>query len=362
MDEAIPLSAEEVIRRIRVERGVEKSIMDRVAQDPEIALMVKFKDDTVKSSLSKYVSRCPELILLTRLISLPYSLSRDLYTKDSHFILELIQNADDNKYAENISPSLTISLNDRQARVDCNELGFSQQDVEAICKVGASTKKKDKSAGYIGEKGIGFKSVFKAANIVYIKSRGYSFKFDVTDPVLKDMGMLTPTWTDFPTLSLPDHTHILMELLPACDLRSLQIELKTLKPTVILFLQKLRRLTINVGDDLHRTFECEKEVDGSSVTITESCFIQGTIRRNIVLNYVVSRFTQETLPVEEKRLGITQTEIILAFPLLDGKPHLAKQNVHAFLPLRDFGFKVRDLLGNLQVVDVVRAALTGCLP
>ena len=96
-------------------------------------------------------------------------------------------------YAHDVTPSLRITVTQGRIRVDCNELGFWEQDVKAICNVDATTKKKDKSAGYIGEKGIGFKSVFKAANVVYIRSREYSFKFDVNDPILKDFGMLTQT-------------------------------------------------------------------------------------------------------------------------------------------------------------------------
>ena len=40
-----------------------------------------------------------------------------------------------------------------------NEQGFSAENIRALCDVGNSTKKG--SAGYIGKKGIGFKSVFR---------------------------------------------------------------------------------------------------------------------------------------------------------------------------------------------------------
>ena len=42
-----------------------------------------------------------------------------------------------------------------------NEDGFKYENVESICTVGESTKKKYKQMGYIGEKGLGFKSVFQ---------------------------------------------------------------------------------------------------------------------------------------------------------------------------------------------------------
>jgi hypothetical protein len=41
--------------------------------------------------------------------------------------------------------------------VKCNEVGFTLENVQAICDLNASTKKKSKQMddGFIGEKGIG---------------------------------------------------------------------------------------------------------------------------------------------------------------------------------------------------------------
>lgn len=51
-----------------------------------------------------------------------------------------------------------------------------QSNVRAICSTGESTK--TNTSGYIGEKGIGFKSVFKAASKVHIQSGPFSFFFE----------------------------------------------------------------------------------------------------------------------------------------------------------------------------------------
>jgi len=75
-------------------------------------------------------------------------LSSDLYNKKTHFILEFIQNADDNRYPANVSPSLRLVIEDRQILIQCNEVGFRDVDVEAICDVGGSTK--TNAVGYIG--------------------------------------------------------------------------------------------------------------------------------------------------------------------------------------------------------------------
>ncbi len=53
--------------------------------------------------------------------------------------------------------------------VENNELGFKEEDVRALSNVGSSTKK-DRSLGYIGQKGIGFKSVFRITDTPTIHS------------------------------------------------------------------------------------------------------------------------------------------------------------------------------------------------
>jgi hypothetical protein len=52
-------------------------------------------------------------------------------------------------------------------RLESNEDGFTAKNVEAICDVHKSTKAgESRSAGYIGEKGIGFKYLFKIADAI----------------------------------------------------------------------------------------------------------------------------------------------------------------------------------------------------
>lgn len=57
----------------------------------------------------------------------------------THYLLELIQNADDNKYAD-VVPTLKMRIEDRLIRVECNEAGFTPDNVKAICDIGVSTK------------------------------------------------------------------------------------------------------------------------------------------------------------------------------------------------------------------------------
>lgn len=83
-------------------------------------------------------------------------LSKDLYSKDTHFVLELVQNADDNSYEDRLlgnntgdCPSVKFLINEEGVTVMNNELGFGEKNIRALCDVGRSTKGKHKF-GYIG--------------------------------------------------------------------------------------------------------------------------------------------------------------------------------------------------------------------
>ncbi len=57
-------------------------------------------------------------------------LSEDLYKKKTHFVMELIQNAEDNTYNPDIQPYLRFFIKPDTLIVSNNEVGFSPEDVE----------------------------------------------------------------------------------------------------------------------------------------------------------------------------------------------------------------------------------------
>src|SRR6185312_1105262 len=81
-------------------------------------------------------------------------LSQSLYTSDVHFVMELLQNADDNAYAPGVKPTLKFDLHKDALYLYNNELGFQSEDIYSICKVGGSTKTV-RAGVHIGQKGIG---------------------------------------------------------------------------------------------------------------------------------------------------------------------------------------------------------------
>jgi hypothetical protein len=92
----------------------------------------------------------PEVKKLQQALKL---LSASLYSSQVHFVMELIQNADDNQYAASVTPTLRLQLFPHAVVVFNNEVGFSEANIVAVCNVNGSTKAQ--KSGYIGQKGIG---------------------------------------------------------------------------------------------------------------------------------------------------------------------------------------------------------------
>jgi len=275
-----------------------------------------------------------------------FRLSEQLYERPTHFLLELIQNADDNSYQSNVIPSLSITFGEHFLRMDCNEIGFMPSNVDAICRVGRSTKSGLKHiGGYVGEKGIGFKSVFKVADVVFIASRHYTFKFEkkTKQGTIAQLGMIAPLWVppeNFPGGIRKGYTSIYMRLSPETDKHNLAKEIHSLEPTLLMFLNKLRHVDIKFTGSriwsLEKTLT-RKDEKGNHTRITR-LFRGSTSSPYIVVKETVPTFT-EVIP-EATRLGVLKTEIVLAFPLEGIKPCLKPQQVYAFLPIRHYGFQV----------------------
>lgn len=94
------------------------------------------------------------------------------------FLYELIQNADDCKYDENNTPAINITIKEDYIDLYYNENGMTEQDIISITSINESTKgdkSEDEQDIAIGEKGIGFKTVFAACEKVDVISGEYKF-------------------------------------------------------------------------------------------------------------------------------------------------------------------------------------------
>lgn len=242
-------------------------------------------------------------------------------------------------------PTLNIVLYSRDGslylRTDCNERGFLLKDLHAICRIGQSTKSvaTDGTRSSIGEKGIGFKSVFRVAKVVNIASGHYEFKFD-RDAVL---GMVLPIASPFPHGErVLHHTQFLLNVAKQSDYDKISRDLDAMEPQSLLFLRKIRSLIIGKEDRQKRhqieQILFDQELEGETATI-----ISGDATGDIseTRKYIVARDTVQGLSGDIRREGITSSEVVLAFPVKRScAPTIGPQKVFAFLPIGDFGFNV----------------------
>ena len=254
-------------------------------------------------------------------------LTKEIHSKKLHFIFELIQNADDNEYEEH-TPTIRFIIDTDRLIIQNNEKGFKEKNVWSLCNIGDSTK--TKAMGYIGEKGIGFKSVFMVADRVQIYSNGFQFGFNYDEN--KPLTMITPEWiNEIPDFVDPTQTNIVLYLKP--EIRNkINKYIKEIHPSLLLFLKKLRVIEIEERDKNKITKMERYEKDG----IVEVVYNERSYWKVVKKLFEVPQDIDE-----ERRKDISETEIILSFPLKgDYSPDISnEQFVFAYLPIREYGFK-----------------------
>ncbi|KAL8243548.1 hypothetical protein R6Q59_009806 [Mikania micrantha] len=294
------------------------------------------------------------------------NLSAELYAKDVHFLMELIQNAEDNEYPEGADPSLEFVITSKDITntgapatllVFNNEKGFSRKNVESICSVGRSTKKGLRKRGYIGEKGIGFKSVFLITSQPYIFSNGYQIKFNEKPCQQCNVGYIVPEWVEEnPTLSAIQSVYGLSTSLPTTTLvlplksekvKPVKDQLSSIHPEVLLFLSKIKRLSVREDNKDPRlntvsaisisseiNFVTLKSMDAESYTLHLTADVSGN-EVDTECGYYMwkQRFPVKQENKVEVRSEVEEWVITLAFP--NGKRlkrGASMPGIYSFLP------------------------------
>lgn len=263
---------------------------------------------------------------------------KEIYSGRHRCVYELIQNADDNQYSAGCVPTLRFDVRDNAIIISNNEVGFSDDDVRSICDINRSTK--CHNVEKTGEKGIGFKSVFTCAKVVYIASNGYSFKLDEGAP-------RRPDWVDhFPAEISPVGTTIVLELREGGDwLPELLQNPEDAEPDVMLFLRQLQSIeVISTRGRFTWTLEGTRQRDGCTkvVKIKE---IHGTLQPTKTVTTVRMASLAVTPPsealAEPARQHVRGTRVQLGFPVdEEGAPVSASgRALFATLPVMPTHFR-----------------------
>jgi hypothetical protein len=132
-------------------------------------------------------------------------------------------------------------------------------------------------------------------------------------------------------------------------------QFKDLPQTLLLFLKKLKRIEIIIYDDNYTTvsssttYSSQYDEEHNRAVLSKE-YRKGDIVKQDIKNYFVTKkqvhglaknenrtYTEE----EEEKRSYSTAEVILAFPVsATAEPVIEHQDVFAFLPIRDFGFKV----------------------
>lgn len=123
------------------------------------------------------------------------TLSKQLSAKESTFIYELLQNANDYP-VEGVPVDVEFHITDKYLVFMHSGDYFNVRNISGIC--GINEKEKASNIKTIGYKGIGFKTVFLNNRYVYIKTGNYSFRFDEKARKIKRLEApwpILPVWT-----------------------------------------------------------------------------------------------------------------------------------------------------------------------
>jgi hypothetical protein len=206
-----------------------------------------------------------------------------------HFLFELLQNANDCRYAEGERPTLTLDFDSHSGLlfVHKNEVGFDRRDVLSITGLGDSTKNActiksdcndcsgrptrgterlvdgalvyvddfEEPAGHgTGNKGVGFKSFVEECEFVCVFSNAFRFRINRELPLLPEIMTATEMSTMLPPAAGKVGNSMLVSgsiIVGKTDAKFDKFE-RLLEPCDIRFLKKLEKVVIQ-GQVFERT-------------------------------------------------------------------------------------------------------------
>ena len=160
-----------------------------------------------------------------------------LYTDKTHFIFELLQNAEDAGASK-----ILFELFHDKLEVSHDGRHFNEDDVRGVCGVGEGTKAEDRTQ--IGKFGIGFKSVYAYTTKPEIHSGDESFRIEYyVRPCAVSPRSVGAPWTTL-FVFVFDATNID----PETASREIGACLRNLNARTLLFLRKIKEIEYKLSD------------------------------------------------------------------------------------------------------------------
>jgi hypothetical protein len=172
-----------------------------------------------------------------------------LYSDKTHFIYELLQNAEDARAAK---VSFVLEPSRLIFKHNGTEL-FNERHIRGICGVAEGTKAEDETK--IGKFGIGFKSVYAYTRIPEIHCAAEHFRIEhFVRPFQESVVNVDPPWTT--VFIFPFHEDL--ETKPEVANQKIQSRLAFLSDQTLLFLNNLREIEWEVVGKAKGSYKCEK--------------------------------------------------------------------------------------------------------
>lgn len=180
-----------------------------------------------------------------------------LYTDRTHFIFELLQNAEDAGAAK-----ILFELFNDRLEVKHDGRPFTEPDVRGVCGVGEGTKAEDLTQ--IGKFGIGFKSVYAYTSKPQVHTGDESFRIEnYVRPFPVDRRSVGDSWTTLFVFAF-DADGIDPET--AC--REIGARLRNLSARTLLFLRKIKEIEYRLADETSGVYLREEVSRGPGRQVT----------------------------------------------------------------------------------------------
>jgi len=295
-----------------------------------------------------------------------------VFLRASHFLMELIQNAEDALVDVSYPGEMVISISKKRIKIIHNGKPFTKEDLDAICGVRSNKKPEMGTLGYLG---IGFKAVFKISDSPQIFSGDYAFKFDKNEWENPEQ----IPWQIIP-VSIPKEritetidrskTTFIIPFRKEEDYWTVKEEMGKIGSHLFMFLKKLN--SIRMEDELTgerriiKWFVEKEEELANSVKVKWITIIDGQKAQTFItfskVFSVPDEVKKDRLTKQAKRDNVKFREVSIAF-LLDEKqdlvisPKVAYGGLYSFLPLEEVRTGIRYLIQGDFIVQPGRETL-----
>jgi hypothetical protein len=296
----------------------------------------------------------------------------DLAKVDLTFLYELIQNAIDHPNKEfNSQLNIKFEVYNEYLLLKHNGNIFTENNFRSL--TGILLGEEDTGEARIGYKGIGFKSIFRYTHEVYIRSGNFSFSFSKERsgakmpweviPIFENEIDKTEEINNFEFFNTPV-AFAFKFTNPQLKEQAIQYLQQLLaSPETFLFLDKLARLEVVVGNRINRiTREVINYNSYSKINLQLNgelphewlvCQETSTITDNLILKELKDE-NNPSIPLKFREFKTPQVQI--AFPLLPKKDLI---NMYAYLPLSETKCGLPyvlngDFIPNLDRTDLIK--------